>query len=213
MRVHSTKFWMHGLLALAVLCGSQAALAQPGKLELRNLDKLAEKAAEVNDVTLDGALLQLASVVLQKSDDPDATQVRELIKDLKGIYVKNFEFDEPGQYSQADVQAIRAQLTGPGWQRVVESRSKRDREHDEIYLLKEGNNITGVTILVAEAKELTVVNIVGKIDFQKLGELGGHFGIPDGINDHAKKPKQKPSATPATKTGPGDKKDSGNDQE
>ena len=213
MRVHSTKFWMHGLLALAVLCGSQAALAQPGKLELRNLDKLAEKAAEVNDVTLDGALLQLASVVLQKSDDPDATQVRELIKDLKGIYVKNFEFDEPGQYSQADVQAIRAQLTGPGWQRVVESRSKRDREHDEIYLLKEGNNITGVTILVAEAKELTVVNIVGKIDFQKLGELGGHFGIPEEINDRPKKPKQKPTATPAAKPGPSDKKDSGNDEE
>ncbi len=213
MRVHSTKFWMHSLLALVLLCGSQAALAQPGKLELRNLDKLAEKAAEVNDVTLDGALLQLASVVLQKSDDPDATQVRELIKDLKGIYVKNFEFDEPNQYSQADVQAIRAQLTGPGWQRVVESRSKRDKEHDEIYLLKQGNDITGVTILVAEAKELTVVNIVGKIDFEKLGELGGHFGIPDEINDHAKKPRAKPSATPTAKPSQGDKKDSGNEEE
>lgn len=211
MKVHSTKFWMHGLLALVLLCGSQGALAQPGKLELRNLDKLAEKAAEVNDVTLDGALLQLASTVLQKSNDPDAAQVKDLIKDLKGIYVKNFEFDEPGQYSQADVQAIRAQLTGPGWQRVVESRSKRDREHDEIYLLKEGNNITGVTILVAEAKELTVVNIVGKIDFEKLGELGGHFGIPDEISDRPRKQKPKPATSPVADKGT-EKKDLPNEK-
>lgn len=211
MRAHLTRLWMHGLLALVLLCASHAAAAQPGRLELRNLDKLAEKAAEVNDVTLDGALLKLAVTVLDKSNDPDAAQVKDLIKDLTGIYVKNFEFDEAGQYSQADVQAIRAQLTAPGWQRVVESRSKRDREQDEIYLLKNGDKITGVTILVAEARELTVVNIVGKIDFEKLGELGGHFGIPDEISDRPPKHKSKPNASPAAdKTG--DKKDTSNEK-
>jgi hypothetical protein len=137
--------------------------------------------------------------------------VKGLLKDLTGIYVKSFEFDEAGQYSQADVQAIRSQLTAPGWQRVVESSSKRDREHDEIYLLKNGDNVSGVAILVAEAKELTVVNIVGKIDFEKLGELGGHFGIPDEINDRPQKHKSKPSASPAADKA-GDKKDTANEK-
>lgn len=174
------------ILAMALVCMALPGVAQAGKLELKNLDKLADKAAEVNDVTLDGSLLQFAVTMMRKSDDPDAAQVVQLIKDLKGIYVKNFEFDSPGQYSQADVEAIRSQLTGPGWQRIVTSYSKRNGERDEVYLLKDGNKINGITVLVAEARELTVVNIVGAIDPEKLGELSGHFGIPDEIGDHDK---------------------------
>ena len=30
----------------------------------------------------------------------------------------------------------------------------------------------------AEPKELTIVSIVGEIDPEQLGELGGRFGIP-----------------------------------
>jgi len=173
-------------LAVAMVCMALPGVAQAGKLELKNLDKLAGRASEVNDVTLDGTLLQFAASVMKNSDDPDSAQVVELIKGLKGIYVKNFEFDSPGQYSQADVEAIRSQLTGPGWQRIVTSFSKHNGERDEVYLLKQGDKITGLTVLVAEAKELSVVNIVGTIDPEKLSELGGHFGIPNEVNDHSK---------------------------
>jgi hypothetical protein len=191
---------------LALICMALPGVAQAGKLELKNLDKLADRAAEVNDVSLDGSLLQLAVHVLKASDDPDSEQLVELIKDLKGIYVKNFEFDSPGQYSQADVEAIRSQLTGPGWHRVVTSYSKHNNERDEVYLLKDGKKINGVTVLVAEARELTVVNLVGAIDPEKLSELAGHFGIPGEVGDHSK-PKlaprkdgtKPPSATPEQK--------------
>ena len=47
-------------LALAFLCGTLAASAQNPKLELNNLEKLNSKAAEVNDVTLEGPMLELA---------------------------------------------------------------------------------------------------------------------------------------------------------
>lgn len=187
MRISHMKPHLYRLiLAMALVCMALPGVAQAGKLELKGLDKLADKAAEVNDITLDGSLLQFAVTMMRKSDDPDAAQVVELIKDLKGIYVKNFEFDTPGQYSQADVEAIRSQLTGPGWQRIVTSYTKRNGERDEVYLLKDGNKINGITVLVAEARELTVVNIVGAIDPEKLGELSGHFGIPDEIGDHQK---------------------------
>jgi len=176
----------HIILVAAILCASVSGFAQGGKLELKNLAKLTDKAVEVNDLTLDGALLHFVTSILSKSDDQDAAQVIEVIKGLKGIYVKSFEFDEPNQYSQADVEAIRVQLTGPQWQRIATSHSRRSGERDEVYLFKEGDKFGGVVILVAEAKELTVVNIVGSIDVDKLAKLGGHFGIPDEFNDGPK---------------------------
>jgi len=194
MRISGTQF-MARMLASVLLCIALPGVAQTGKLELKNLDKLENKAAEVNDVTLDGSLLQLAVAVMKNSGDPNAVEMTQLMRDLKGIYVKNYEFDSPGQYSQADVEAIRSQLTGPGWQRVVTSFSKHDNERNEVYLLKNGDKINGVTILVAEARELTVVNLVGAIDPEKLSALGGHFGIPADIYEH-------PGVTPGDRSKP-----------
>ncbi len=209
------------ILVIALLCASVPGFAQNGKLELKNLEKLAEKAAEMNDVTLDGVLLDLARALLKKSDDPDATQVKDVLMGLKGIYVKNFEFDEPNQYSQADVEAIRSQLAGPHWQRIVTSHSKRSGEKDEVYLFfKEGgkgDKVAGVVILVAEAKELTVVNIVGAIDVDKLDKLGGHFGIPEELSNRPKHKDKTDGASPAGKKPagktPADKKETDDDDD
>ena len=179
MRLTTTNgIWRNVALAAALAFAVLPALAQNAKLELKNLEKLSSKASEVNDVTLDGAMLELAWKFIQADGDPEAAQLRDVLKGLKGIYVKNFEFDAPNQYSQADVDAIRAQLASPAWQRIIESRSEHAREHDEIYIMKKGDAITGMAILVAEPKELTVVNIVGPLDINKLATLEGHFGIP-----------------------------------
>ena len=214
MKSFQKKLLSQVFLTVVVVSIALPGIAQAGKLELKNLDKLADRASEVNDVTLDGSLLQLAVSVMKSSGDPDAAQVVEIIKGLKGIYVKNFEFDSPGQYSQADVESIRSQLTGPGWQRIVTSFSKRNGERDEVYLLKDGDKINGVTVLVAEARELTVVNIVGAIDPEKLGELGGHFGIPDQIKNQSK-PKLVPRKDGAkgSSSNPENKKESGRDDQ
>jgi Domain of unknown function (DUF4252) len=165
-------------LAIVLFCGTLAALAQNPKLELNHLEKLNSKAAEVNDVTLEGPMLELAGKFMEYDHDPEAAQLKEILKGIKGIYVKNFEFDDPDQYSQADVDAIRAQLSGPGWTRIVESSNRRSHEHDEIYIMKQGDAIAGMAVLVAETHELTVVNIVGPIDIEKLSQIEGHFGIP-----------------------------------
>jgi hypothetical protein len=196
-------------MALGLMCPSLAGFAQPqpGQLQLDNLDKLSAKASVVNDVTLDGALLGLATKAVESSNDPDAKEVKEAIKGVKGIYIKNFEFDQPHQYTQEDVEAIRSQLAH-GWTRIVQSRDKRQEEINEIYLLKNGDKVVGIAILVAEPKELTVVNIVGPIDFEKLGALGGKFGIPDEIKNDTQKPKSK-TTTPK----PDQKDDSHDDDE
>ncbi|HKT50016.1 MAG TPA: DUF4252 domain-containing protein [Candidatus Angelobacter sp.] len=214
MKSFQKKLLSHIFLTVVVVSIALPGVAQAGRLELKNLEKLADRAAEVQDVTLDGSLLQLAVSVMKSSGDPDAAQVVEVIKGLKGIYIKNFEFDSPGQYSQADVESIRSQLTGPGWQRIVTSYTKRSGERDEVYLLKDGDKINGITVLVAEARELTVVNIVGAIDPEKLGELGGHFGIPDQIKEQSK-PKLVPrkDGVKGSSANPETRKESGHDDQ
>ena len=153
------------------------AFGQSAKLKIDHLEKLAGKASEVTDVTLDGPLLQLASKFLS-SEEADEEGVQEIIKGLKGVYVKSFEFDEEGAYSKADLEAVREQLRGPGWTRMVNVQSKEDKEMVEVYTMTEGNQIAGLAIVTAEPQELTVVNIVGPISLEKLSKLEGHMGIP-----------------------------------
>lgn len=132
------------------------------------------------DVTLDGSMLKLASKFIALDEDPDADETLALIKDLKGIYVKSFEFDKEGEYSAEDLEAIRQQLRAPGWARIVGVRSKRERENAEVYLMTGGSDkaIQGLAIIAAAPKELTVVNILGPIDLDKLSALEGHMGVP-----------------------------------
>jgi len=172
-----TRIFIAAVLALSVVRG----YAQDAKLQLSNLDKLSEKAARVTDVTLDGSLLQFAVNLIEKIDaeDKDVAQLQSIIKNLKGIYIKSFEFDEASQYSKADVDAIRSQLTSPRWSKIVQSVEKRRNEYDEIYLLRNGNRVDGVVILVAEAKELTVVNLVGEVPVDKVASLERHLSIGD----------------------------------
>src|SRR3954463_15723376 len=131
----------------------------------RNLDKLAERATESVDVTLDASLLQLASGFLSK-DNSDEVKVKKIVSKLRGVYVRSFEFDKEGQYSMSDVEAVRLQLKAPGWSRIVSVRSTKG-ENSEVYLKKTGDAIAGLVVIDAEPKELTVVHIDGPIDPQE----------------------------------------------
>ena len=136
-----------------------------------------ESKAKALDVSLTGPMLRLAARFLD-ADDPDEAQVKKLITGLEGIYIKHFEFKRPGEWTQQDLDSIRNQLKTPEWSRIVGYRNPDDNETDEIWLRTENNKFSGVAILAYEAKELTVINIVGNIDPDTLAELGGHFGLP-----------------------------------
>lgn len=187
----TTRIVMQTFVGLVLCCFAVRGYAQDARLQLGNLDKLSEKAAQVTDVTLDGSLLEFAAKMIAKSDDgdPDVAQLKSIIGRLKGIYVKSFEFDEASQYSKADVDAIRAQLTSPAWSKLVQSVDKRRNETNEVYILKKGDKVAGLVVLVAEPRELTVVNIVGDVPVDKIAALEDHF-VPDHDRD-SKHEKQK----------------------
>jgi hypothetical protein len=160
------------ILTLLVL-----AVAAPLSAQRLNLDfpGLGDKASEVVDVTLDGSMLRLAARFLSDGD-PDERRARDIVQKLEGIYVRSYEFDKEGEYDRGVVERVRAQL-GPSWKKIVDVRS-RTRENSEIYINTRGDQPIGLLIITAEPRELTVVNIVGPIDIDKLSALEGNFGVP-----------------------------------
>src|SRR5262245_46091253 len=96
----SLRIPLRFLVGLVLGWATVAGSAQGARLQLANLDKLSDKAAHVTDVTLDGALLELARKFIAMDDDPEDADVVAIMKNLKGIYVKSFEFDQANQYSQ-----------------------------------------------------------------------------------------------------------------
>lgn len=151
-----------------------------------NLEKLSSKAVEVVEVNLDQKMLQLASRFMDPKD-PDEQQAKRIIANLKSVYVRSFEFDKSGQYSDADLSEIRAQLQSPAWNRIVGVRSKREHENSEVYIKSNGNQITSLVILAADPDELTFVSIDGPINPEDLADLGGQFHIPEVEVDHKAK--------------------------
>jgi uncharacterized protein DUF4252 len=166
------------LIAIFLLLAPvMSARAQDSRLQMSSLDHLAAKASQTVDVNIDERLMRLAAKVFDDKDE-DEREVKKLIAGLKGVYVKSFEFETEGQYAAADIETIRTQLRAPGWTRLVNVTSKKDGML-EVYLLFNGDIVGGMAVLHTDDKELTVVNIVGPVDVDKLAKLEGQLGIPD----------------------------------
>jgi hypothetical protein len=140
------------------------------------IERLSARAKGTVNVTLDGALLQLAGQFLNSSDS-DERVVKEIISKLRGIYVRNFAFAREGEYTDADLNEVRSQLKSPAWTRLVDSRDEND--HMQIFVRAENSTLGGVVILAAEPMQLSIVSIDGAIDLKQLSKLSGKFGIPN----------------------------------
>lgn len=171
---------------LIIIFSAMTVEAQDPRLQMGSLDHLATKASQTIDVSIDERLIQIAAKLLSATD-PDEAEAKKLVVGLKGIFVKRFEFDTDGQYSTADVESIRSQLRSSLWSRIVNVASRKEG-NVEVYIMLNGDQIGGLAVLSTDAKELTVVNIVGPVDLDKLAKLEGQFGIPE-LNIEAPKPK------------------------
>jgi len=162
---------------LLLAATSVTVRAQSARLQIDQLDSLANKASETVDVKLDEHLMQLTAKFFV-SKDPDDAEIRDLIKGVKGIYVKSFTFEKEGEYSPAEIDSVMSQLRGGAWSKIIGVTSKKDGDNVEVYLNTAGDQINGLAVLSIEPKEFTVVNIVGPINLEKLVQLEGQFGVP-----------------------------------
>lgn len=165
-------FWVAAAMAgsgLAAMAQSQA----PFPVTLQK--QLAERASNYTEVSLDKKMLAFASRFMNDSDDAEG---KRIVSKLNGVYVRSYEFDKPGQYTAADLDAIRRQFNSAEWEPMVKTRSRDASDDADIYMKLVNDQVEGMFILDAESKELNFVYISGPIRPEDLKDLSGNFGIP-----------------------------------
>ena len=179
---------MKRYLAVAALAVAPLVCAQVLKLDV--LERLKARASNATDVNLNKDLLTLGAGVLG-GDKDNGDKIKKLAAGLDSVLVRSLEFDKEGAYSDADVKQLASELSGPGWNLIVSADEKKEKSR--IWIKSGGaGDIGGVRVLSAEQKELTVVEIVGKIHLEDLKDLKA-LGIPN-LNigsEHTGKPAKK----------------------
>lgn len=169
---------MNRLIPLVILSAASMA-AQTQLHDMIKFDQLAPKASKTVEVNLDGNMLSFVKNFLS-DDKKDEAEAKRIIGKLKGIYVRSLEFDKDGEYSEADIDALRKQFSGPGWSKMVDVREKgKHGDNAGVYIKTDGKEMSGLVVLAFEPREVTIVNIVGVIDPAELRSLGGKAGIPN----------------------------------
>lgn len=200
------------LLAAATAGGvAVAAQSMPQLLPAPVEKDLAARATNVTEVTLGKNMLEFAAKVMKDKNGDAAT--RQLIMGLDGIYVRDYEFEKPGEYSMDHVEQIRRAFNTPEWSPMVRERERKSGESTDIMIKLVNGESRGLFILSAEPKELAVVLILGPIRMDDLGKIKGVAGIGGVIGptgpmsgvQHTPKPKDKmkdkPSDNASDKTG------------
>ena len=150
--------------------------AESGRLILPDFRELETKASECTVVTVGPWLLHFASHFADNRD-PDGAATRRVLANIKSITIHSYEFDSDFVYSASDVEAVRAQLRAPNWNRLAQVRGK-DHNNVDVYVSMENDKTTGFAVISAEPRELTIVNVVGSISPEDLQRLSAHFDIP-----------------------------------
>ena len=165
-------------ILLFIFASSLAQAQEPARLQLAALDQLEQRAEQTLNITMDGKILQLALRFLSDKK-PNEVKIKEAVAGIRGIYVKRYEFEQDNSFTTADVEPIRSQLRSPFWSQLVEVRSKKDGQNIDVFTMIDGGKINGIAIIALDRRQVTIVNIVGPVDVDKLAELRGSFGIPD----------------------------------
>src|ERR1700694_1248723 len=139
--------WKFAPVLLLLIAGSaMTARAQGARLQMDQLDSLANRASETVDVRLDERLMQTTAKFFS-GKDPDEAKIKEVLKGVKGIYVKSFSFEKEGEYSQAEVESVMSQLRSGTWSKILSITSKKGGENVEVYLNLVGDKINGLAVL------------------------------------------------------------------
>jgi len=177
-KLFRTSLKLTPVLLLLLAGATVTTRAQSGKLQLDQLDALSGRASQTTEIKLDEHLIQITAKLFS-GNDKDDQDVKELLKNLKGIYVKSFQFEKEGEYSPTEVDSVLSQLRGAGWNKIVGVTSRKSGNNVDVYIMTIGDQINGMAVVSLEPKELTIVNIVGPINLEKLSGLEGSFGVPD----------------------------------
>ena len=164
-------------IALACMLVPALASAQDPRLKLPDFKSLAGKATESVNISLSPWLLRLAGAFVDEKDE-DSAAAKHLLAGIKSIEIRSYQFAADFVYSAADIESVKSQLTGPGWNQLMQVHHREKNEDVNMYVLIENNVTKGFALIASEPREFTIINIVGSIAFEDLPKLESHLHLP-----------------------------------
>ena len=164
-------------IALACLLVPALAVAQDPRLKLPEFKSLAGKATESVNISLSPWLLRMAGSFIDETD-ADSVATKQLLAGIKSIEIRSYQFATDFAYSAADIDGVRSQLTGPGWNQLMQVHHRDNNEDVNMYVMIEDNVTKGFALISSQPREFTIINIVGSINVDDLPKLEGRLHLP-----------------------------------
>jgi hypothetical protein len=162
--------------ALACLALPMLAVAQSAQLKLPSFADLKEKSIKTVDMTVDSTILGVMGLMMDDADTTTAA-LKKTVQGLKSVQIRSYQFKSDFEYPRTDVDAVRSQLSAPGWTSLVQTHDRQKNEDVDIYIALDNKTVTGLALIAANRHELTIINIVGAVDLNQVGELRKAFGV------------------------------------
>jgi hypothetical protein len=162
-------------LSLALTTASFAGVDdEPGYIDLGQF--VPAPKGEFVEVNLSPGLIKFAARIA-KAHEPDAA---ELLGSIKRIRVNVVGLDDSNRASTIEkIDAIRRKLDAQGWTQMVTVREKNDGDNVDVHVKQVSDDvIQGFVITVIDKKgQAVLINIVGSISADRLGELADKLDI------------------------------------
>ena len=146
--------------------------ASAQKFDLK-FDALAAKATAQAEVDIDGAPSRLCCKwPARPARTPKSSKAcPNCWATYSAVHCTALEFEKPGTWSDKDLEGLRQQVGGAaGWARIASVKEKD--EATDVYVLSQSGKIGGALIsMTGEAKELTVVHVMGTFTLAQIKEL------------------------------------------
>lgn len=160
----------------AAAAQGEAAGAQSGetKDELFNgTEVFAKNATHVTEITMDPDSLGLVG-------GPDEHKAHSMVLNV----VRTYEYDKPGMYNVADVDAFRNKLNSGDWHCSVHERDLKTGESTDVCSKRRTDGLHEQAIVTVEPRELTFIHRIwrgngpGRSDLGFFPMLPGVHGLP-----------------------------------
>ncbi|MCY4533782.1 MAG: hypothetical protein OXB91_00350, partial [Bryobacterales bacterium] len=80
--------------------------------------------------------------------------------------------------SDDDVRPVHQQLASDGWVPLIETADREKPESLSVYSFYDNEEVAGMTVVSSDPDEVTVLKIIGPVDFEALAEIGSGLGLP-----------------------------------
>ncbi len=133
------------------------------------------EAVKVTEISIAGPVITALSRRML-STNPEAAQALNEIVAVHAVILEDLE-DPERTAAREQVFRLAKRLADTGWQRIARVREADSRV--EVLVRYEGETrVAGLTVLIAEAQEVTFVNLVGSIDLASLAVISEAIDLP-----------------------------------